>query len=352
MDGFKEINDTLGHATGDEVLVEVGKRLISNFSDRASVARLGGDEFCVLFNNIAAADNVDKISTEIVEVLTARYHLSEVAVTLGTSVGYALCPDHAQTGKHILSFADTAMYHAKHYKKDVARYQSEMTDLLSADRLMNEQLANAIECEEFFLLYQPQFDTKSGKMIGAEALMRWKHDDQIVSPARFIPLLENTGRIVEVSKWLLREACRQQSQWKQAGLDIVIAVNVSALQFNDNSFVESVTLPLAEFDVSPDKIELEITEGILIDNVPQVIEKLKQLKHIGDTDDGVIASSVIMLAELLDLEVIAEGVETVEQLNFLKEHGCSQFQGYYFSRPVVADEIVLMDDQNSVLESV
>lgn len=377
MDGFKEINDTLGHATGDEVLVEIGKRLSSSIGKRASVARLGGDEFCVLFKGITNAEKADEIADQICRLLTARYQLSEIEVTLGTSVGYALCPDHAQTGKHILSFADTAMYHAKHNKQNVARYQSEMTDLLSANRLMNEQLTVALEREEFFLVYQPQIDTSVGKMIGAEALMRWRHEGQVISPSRFVPLLENTGRIVQVSKWLLREAIGQQAQWKQQGLDIVVSVNLSALQFIDSDFVESVVRPLEEFGVDPSKLELEITEGILVNNVEEVVAKLNHLKNLGcrisiddfgtgysslaylrqfpldklkidrafvkdipDTDDGVIASSIVMLAGLLDLEVIAEGVETVEQLKFLKGNGCSQYQGYFFSEPVEADEII------------
>jgi len=390
MDRFKEVNDTLGHATGDEVLVEIGKRLSSRFGQRASITRLGGDEFCLMFDKISAIEKVDEIAKEIVEALTARYHLSEIELTLGTSVGYALCPDHAQTGKHILSFADTAMYHAKRNKQNVARYQSDMTDRLSADRQMQDQLAVALERDEFYLVYQPQIDTTTGKMFSAEALMRWRHDGQTVSPARFIPLLETTGQIVEVSKWLLREACRQQAQWNKQGHDIMVSVNVSALQFIDDDFVDSVVRPLNEFGVSPNMLDLEITEGILVENVDHVIEKLKQLSDLGckisiddfgtgysslaylrrfpldklkidrtfvkeipDGDDGVIASSIIMLAELLELEVIAEGVETVEQLQFLKDYGCTQFQGFYFSVPVDAEEItsIASSHQTASLQS-
>ena len=377
MDGFKEINDTLGHVTGDEVLVEIGKRLSSEIGHRASVARLGGDEFCILFKDISDVDQADRIAKEIVELLTRRYKLSEVQVTLETSVGYAICPDHADKWEHILSFADTAMYHAKNNKQNVACYRSEMTERLSANRLMNERLADALERGEFYLDYQPQIDTSTGKTIGAEALIRWRHDGQLVWPSRFVPLLENTGRIISVSKWILWEACRQQNQWKQAGLDIAVAVNISALQFVDDGFIDSVVEPLTEFGVSPSKLELEITEGILIDNVEQVITKLIQLKELGcrisiddfgtgysslaylrqfpldklkidrafvkdipEADDGVIASSIITLAGLLGLEVIAEGVETIEQLKFLQQHGCSQHQGYYFSQPVGPDEIL------------
>ena len=379
MDGFKEINDTLGHATGDEVLVEIGNRLLCEMGGRASVARLGGDEFCLLFSGVANSQQANEIAGELVTLLTNRYVLSDIAVTLGTSVGYALCPDHAQTGKHILSFADTAMYHAKHNKINIACYQSEMTDRLSSNRLMNEQLADALERDEFYLVYQPQIDSKLGQVIGAEALMRWEHDGKTIPPTIFIPLLESRGRIVSVSKWLVRQACQQQAQWKQQGLDIPISINVSALQFADDDFVGSLIRPMEEFDVCPSKLEIEITEGILIDNVDKVIQKLEQLKKYGcqisiddfgtgysslaylrqfpldklkidrafvkgipDSDDGVIASGIIILADLLNLDVIAEGVETEEQVDYLKENGCHQFQGYYFSRPVAPEEVVAL----------
>ena len=388
MDGFKEINDTLGHSTGDEVLVEIGKRLAAALKHRASVARLGGDEFCVLFEGVEGVEEADEIGSELFELLTARYVLSDIKVTLGTSVGYALCPDHAESGQSILSYADTAMYHAKHNKKNVSIYKSEMTELIAANRVMNEHLAVALERDEFFLLYQPQVDL-SGDVIGAEALMRWRHQGKTISPIRFISLLENTGRIIPVSKWLIREACRQQAEWKKQGLDISIAVNISAIQFIDDDFVNSVIRPIKEFGISPDKLEIEITEGILIDNVEQVIEKLKQVKGFGvpisiddfgtgysslaylrqfpldklkidrafvkdipDTDDGVIASGIITLASMLNLEVIAEGVETPEQIQFLDRNGCTQFQGFYFSPPVEPNEFLAyahLDKQPSLI---
>ena len=389
MDGFKDINDTLGHATGDEVLIEIGKRLTNKMKGRASVARLGGDEFCVMFSGVANSQQANEIADELVALLTNRYVLSDISVTLGTSVGYALCPDHAQTGERILSFADTAMYHAKNNQMNIACYQSEMTDRLSADRLMNEQLAVALERDEFHLVYQPQFDSISGQVIGAEALMRWVHDGKMISPAQFIPLLESRGRIIPVSKWLVREACRQQAQWKLQGLDIPVSVNVSALQFVDEDFVGSLVRPMEEFGVCPSKLELEITEGVLIDNVSKVIEKLNHLKKLGcrisiddfgtgysslaylrqfpldklkidrafvkgipDADDGVIASGIIILADLLNMEVIAEGVETQAQVDFLKSHGCHQFHGYHFSRPIAPDKIVALAETGSKAVSV
>ena len=379
MDGFKEINDTLGHIQGDDVLIQVGERLTNEIGQPACIARLGGDEFCVLISGENASARAAELASKIFEILTRRYHLTDAEVSLGTSVGYAICPDHAQTGTDLLAYSDIAMYHAKQNNKNVAVYQSEMLDLINANRTMNDRLAVALEREEFYLLYQPQFDTETGKITGVEALMRWACDGEIISPGRFIPLLEKTGRIVEVSKWLIREACRQQAEWCQQGSDLVVSVNVSALQFVDNGFVDSVLQPLKEFGLAPDRIELEITEGILVDNVDQVIDKLNHLKSLGckisiddfgtgysslaylrqfpldklkidrafvkevpDGDDGVIAIGIIMLAKLLGLQVIAEGVETIEQLTFLQRNGCSQIQGFYFCRPVDAEEIFSM----------
>ena len=379
MDGFKEINDSHGHATGDELLVKIADRLKTRMQGRASVARLGGDEFCVTFSGVTDAQQSAELADELVALLTDRYVLNEVSVTPGTSVGYALCPSHAQSAKHILSFADTAMYYAKHNKLNVACYRSQMTDLVSDNREMSEQLAGALEREEFYLVYQPQFDSRTNQVIGVEALMRWCHAGQMISPADFIPLLESRGWIVPVGKWVVRQVCQQQADWKQQGFDIPVAVNVSALQFVDDDFVGSLIRPMEELNVCPTKLEIEITEGVLIDNVSKVIKKLKSLKAFGcrisiddfgtgysslaylrqfpldklkidrtfikgipDSDDGVIAKGVIILADLLNLEVIAEGVETEDQLDFLRDNGCHEIQGYYYSKPVDPDEIIAL----------
>lgn len=384
MDGFKEINDTLGHAKGDQVLVEVGKRLSKKIGHLAHVARLGGDEFCILFDEIQHDAKAYEIGWEIHNLLVERYNLSDIEVTLGTSVGFALCPKHTEDSTDMLSFADTAMYHAKKSKQRVTRYEPEMTSRLRENRVSNERLAVALEQEEFQLVYQPLVNTVSGKMYGAEALLRWHRDGKQISPAHFVPLLESTGRIVPVSKWIISEACRQLAQWRALGTDFIIAINISPLQFRDDDFIDSILHPLEVYNIDPSQIELEITEGILIENVAEVIDKLLQVRELGcrisiddfgtgysslaylrqfpinklkidrafvkdipDSDDGVIAKSIIMLASQLGLDVLAEGIETVEQLEFLVKNGCDKFQGYYFARPSSPEELFDMVTKSS-----
>ena len=379
MDGFKEINDTMGHSVGDEVLVEIGKRLENNFGDRAKLARLGGDEFCVLVDGISTVRHATKMGEELHQVLTTKYFLVENSFTLGTSIGFALCPTHAQTARHLLAFADTAMYHAKRNQLSVACYSNEMTEKLVENRILNEKLVHAIERGEFFIEYQPQFDLTTGRTTGYEALLRWKNEGQIINPARFVPLLEQSGRILEASNWVVEQVCRQQIQWRDQGLDARIAVNVSAMQFESNNFVSSIVEPIQRYGVEPAKIDLEITEGLLIKNIPAVVEKLEQIKKFGvpisiddfgtgysslaylrqfpidklkidrafiadipEHDDGVIASSIIVLGQVLGMTVLAEGVETAVQREHLQKHGCHEAQGFLFSTPQPAEKVVEM----------
>lgn len=376
MDGFKEINDTMGHGVGDEVLVEIGARLKSNFGSQASIARLGGDEFCVLVDCIDTEATAVEKALEMHSVLSASYFIDDNVFCLGASVGFALYPSHADCSKHLLAFADTAMYHAKHNKLAFSCYETEMTERLLENRALNDRLANAIENDEFSLVYQPQYEIESGRIVGAEALLRWHPDGKLVLPDRFIPLLEQSGRMVQVSSWVLNEACRQQVQWREQGFDIRVAVNISALQFDDPDFVQNVVDAIKQRGVSPQQIDLEITEGLLIKNVPSVVSKLNQIRELGiqisiddfgtgysslaylrelpidklkidrafikdfpEKDDGAIASSIILLGQVLGMRVLAEGVETEEQLNYLKTHNCSELQGYFFSKPKTPDEI-------------
>ena len=376
LDGFKEINDTLGHPVGDETLIAIGQRLTEAFGEHSDVARLGGDEFCIIAPAIENTEKAGKTAQAIYDLLTDRYTLDGGEFPLSASVGYALCPGDATTSKDLLAYADTAMFHAKENRLGCSRYDREMTDKLIEYRTVQEKLSLALEQDEFFLVYQPQVNLKTGKVIGVEALLRWRNDGEIVPPTRFIHLLERSREILPVSNWIIRQSCRQLAKWNAQGFNVDVSVNVSALQFNDPHFIDCIVDSITEFDIDPGQLDFEITEGLLIENVDQAVEKLNQLKALGASisiddfgtgysslsylrlfpvdrlkidrafvkdiphrDDGVIASSVIVLAKSLQMKVLAEGVETKEQLDFLKWHDCDEYQGYLSSRPVSPDEV-------------
>ena len=376
MDGFKEINDILGHPVGDRALVEIATRLRNKFGSRFEVARLGGDEFCIIQPDLSNSEQAEAIADEISTLLTQRYVLEEAEFPLGASIGYAICPDHSVCDEDLLAFADTAMYSAKEAHLGHTRYEPEMTDRLVEYRAMQEKLSHALERNEFFLVYQPQVNLRTGKVIGVEALLRWRHEGEVIPPFKFISLLEQSREIIPVSKWIIWECCRQLRIWTDMGYDVEISLNVSAVQFKDPEFCQSISDSIAEFDVIPTMLDFEITEGLLIDDVQQAVDTLKEIKEMGvsisvddfgtgysslaylrqfpidrlkidrafimdipDSDDGVIASSIIVLAKALDLKVLAEGVETQEHIDFLVAHDCDEYQGYFLSKPVSPDEV-------------
>ncbi|TWU48139.1 Cyclic di-GMP phosphodiesterase Gmr [Rubripirellula reticaptiva] len=375
MNGFKDINDTLGHPVGDETLISIANLLKERFGEEAEVARLGGDEFCLIKTDVGSLEDTDAMAQAVVELLTHQFTLADCSFPLSASVGYCLIPEHATTDKDALAFADTAMFHAKEHRKGYARYESEMTEVLVEYRTTQEKLSLALQRDEFFLVYQPQVSFDSGVVTGVEALLRWRSEGEIVPPGRFIHLLDRSREILPVSNWIIRQACRQLAQWDADGFSITMSVNVSALQFADPDFHATVLNAIEEFGVDPKQLDFEITEGLLIDEVAVAVEKLNQLKELGasisiddfgtgysslaylrqfpidrlkidrafikdfpDSDDGMIATSIIALAKSLGLKVLAEGVETKTQLEFLRYHDCGEYQGYYFSRPVPPEE--------------
>jgi diguanylate cyclase (GGDEF)-like protein len=377
MDGFKEINDTLGHPVGDTTLVEIASRLRAAFGDRSDVARLGGDEFCIIYPQLRDGKQAESIATDICKVLTRRYTLDEADFSLGVSVGYSFCPDHAQTDRELLAFADTAMFHAKEHRLGYACYEAEMTNRLVEYRKVQEHLSHALERNEFFLVYQPQVNVHDEEVTGVEALLRWRHHGEVVPPRQFIQALEESGEIIPVGQWIVREACRQLAEWTSAGYDIKISVNISTVQFKDNDFCQSIADSIEEWSVDPGKLDLEVTEGLLIDDIEQAVTRLNRIKQMGisisiddfgtgyssfaylrqlpidrlkvdrafikdipEADDGQIASTVIVLAKVLGLKVLAEGVETEAQLAFLKARDCDEYQGFYLSPPVSAEQVV------------
>ena len=375
MDGFKKINDSLGHLVGDDTLREIANRL-KRVAGADSTFRLGGDEFCVIMSGLDDSKLANDMAESICDSLCERYFLVDTEFELGTSIGIALYPQHATTSFDLLAFADTAMYHAKEHGLGVCGYEDELTKQLVDATKMQNRLAKGLKQDEFFLVYQPQSDLKSGTVVGVEALLRWNCDGKTVSPSEFIPLLEKSRLIIPVGRWLVREACRQLREWTDAGYDVRISVNVSVVQFHEAGFTSSVSEAIDEFDVDPGRLDFELTEGVLIENFPEVAQRLTRLKKKGATisiddfgtgysslaylrqlpldklkidrafvkdipngDDGTIASSIIAMAQALDLKIVAEGVETQEQLDFLKRHHCEQYQGFFHSRPVKAREV-------------
>lgn len=377
MDGFKEINDTLGHPVGDKTLVEIASRLRAAFADRCDVARIGGDEFCIIYSQLHDRAQAESIASEICKALTQRYSLEEAEFHLGVSVGYSLCPDDAETDRELLAFSDTAMFHAKEHRLGHTCYEAEMTNRLVEYRKVQEHLSHALERNEFFLLYQPQIDVHTAEVTGVETLLRWRHDGEVIPPQRFIQLLEESQEIIPVGRWIVHEACRQLAEWTNAGYDIKISVNVSTVQFKDKDFCQSIADSIEEWGIDPGKLDIEVTEGLLIDDIEQAVARLNTIKKMGisisiddfgtgyssfaylrqlpldrlkidrafikdipTADDGQIASTVIVLAKVLGLKALAEGVETETQLAFLKGHDCDEYQGFYRSRPVSAVQVV------------
>ena len=376
MDRFKEINDTLGHHVGDLALMEIAERLTKSFPQPAQVARLGGDEFCIIIPETGSPGEAAEQARMAFETLTERYIFEEFNFSMGASVGVALCPDDTEDATSLLAFADTAMFCAKESHSGVECYSPSMTNELVESRELQDQLDTAVEREEFFLVYQPQVCVSTGTIIGVEALLRWECDGEIISPARFTPLLERNRKIIDVGKWVVRESCRQLKEWNTRGIDLAISINLSSVQFNDPQFNQNIERPIRQFDIDARQLDFEITESLLIEDVEQAVERLRFIKKLGanisiddfgtgysslaylrqfpldrlkidrdfvkdypGADDGVIASSIVALGKAIGLKVIAEGVETSEQLTFLKSLDCDEYQGYLFSKPLSADGI-------------
>jgi len=383
LNGFKAINDTLGHPVGDKSLVIVADRLRENFPD-AEIARLGGDEFCLIFSNVSSAERAESLAVKASNVLDGRYAIeNEFDFSLNASVGVALCPQHSISATDLFAFADTAMYFSKTDQIGHAIYEPSMTESLVTERTMLEKLTIAIEQNQFYLVYQPQVCLATNSIIGVEALLRWKCDGEMISPDKFIPLLEKSRKIVEVGEWIIWESCRQLRQWQDAGIDFSVSINLSAIQFMEEGFNETIEQPIREFNLSADRLDFEITESLLITDVDQAVERLNRIKELGasisiddfgtgysslaylrqfpidrlkidrafvkdfpDRDDGVIATSIVALGKAIGLKVLAEGVETSEQLEFLKEFDCDEYQGYFFSRPISPEEIESIVKEN------
>ena len=379
FDHFKDINDSLGHAAGDRILRSAAARLQETVGHQATVARIGGDEFAAVLERIAAPEGADHVAREIITAFEAPLLLDDrVEVAISPSIGISLYPDHGQVPTELLKRADTAMYQAKAAgRRTFARYDDAMEIALRERATVSGALRKVLDRGELRLVFQPRLSLPQRRIVGVEALLRWSSSEHgEVPPAQFIPLAEEIGLIMEMGEWALREACLTQRRWHHAGLEgLSMSVNVSALQLLRGDFPAVVERILAETGLPPTLLELELTESVIMANAEQTSDKLQSFRRTGvslaiddfgtgysslaylrrlpittlkidkefigdlsnDPDDASITTTVITMAHSLGLNVVAEGVETVEQLKFLDLQGCDEIQGYWLSPPLDAD---------------
>ena len=382
LDRFKAINDTFGHASGDELLRQVAARMQACVRNSDTVGRLSGDEFAVMLSNLAKTEDAGLIAQKIVDALAAPFNLNGHQAYISASIGIALYPSDGREPDTLLKNADTAMYRAKAQGRNGYQfYLPQMNERLIQRQQLETQLHGALERNEFLLHYQPKVDLASGAITGFEALLRWQRGDTLIPPVQFITVLEETGLIVSVGDWILNSVCAQLDRWEQAGIPLrPVAVNLSARQFQVKNLAATVEQALRKSNVKPSLLKLELTESLLMSDAKESIETLHQLKHLGvqlsvddfgtgysslaylkrfpldelkidrefirdaisDPDDAAIAVTIINLAHSLKLRVVAEGVESEGQLSFLRMHGCDEMQGFYFSQPVPADACAQM----------
>ncbi|HEY9163905.1 MAG TPA: EAL domain-containing protein, partial [Magnetovibrio sp.] len=382
LDHFKYVNDTLGHQAGDELLKMVAERIEGRVREADTVARLGGDEFAVILPSINDLNTVGHIAQDVVDLLSKPFSLEGQDVYVGVSIGISIYPDDAGDGEALNKNADMAMYKAKESGRGRYNfYQSEMDEQARKRLVLERNLRRALVHDEFRVFYQPKVAIRENKIVGMEALVRWFDPDQgMISPADFVPIAEENGMIVFIDQFVLRAACSQLKHWRDAGWDLRVAVNLSALQFRQSDLVEIVEGVLKEYDLPPGALELEITESAIMDDPDAAIALTQGLRDLGvylsiddfgtgysslaylkkfpintlkidqafvrdltwDSDDAAIVRSVITLSESLTLNVVAEGIETEEQRKFLLEHNCGTGQGYYYSKPLPAEEFEIL----------
>jgi diguanylate cyclase (GGDEF)-like protein/PAS domain S-box-containing protein len=378
LDRFKTVNDSLGHDTGDALLKAVGERLLSCTRAGDTLARMGGDEFALLVLDIDHPEDVAHLARKLTSVLEEPFQLYGHEIFATTSIGITMFPTDAGDADALVKNADIALYRAKDLGRDNFQFFTEDMNAAMLQRLQLEtSMRWAVERGEFMLHYQPQIDVGSGEIHSCEALIRWRHPDLgMVPPSQFIPLAEESGLISQIGEWILRTACKQAKDWELAGCPTRIAVNLSARQFHQGNLAELIGSLLSEFDLRASLLEVEITEGTVMSDSTQTLSMLDELHAMGvqisiddfgtgysslaylkrlpiqvlkidqsfvrdihtDADDRAIVTAVIALAHSMKLKVVAEGVETREQLAFLSEHGCDIVQGYLFSKPVSAED--------------
>lgn len=381
LDRFKTINDSLGYHIGDIILQEVAERLKLCIRDEDTLCRMGADEFVILLTDIEQLSNITKIVSRMIAALSMPCIIGEVELRITSSIGIAFYPDNGHTPEILVRHAELAMYHAKNNGRNNYQFFTESLNHVVTERLsLENSLRLAIERNEFVLYYQPQINIRTNKLIGVEALIRWNHPQNgLVSPVKFISIAEETGLIIPIGEWVLREVCRQHLNWIEFGLPAIqIAVNVSAIQFQEKQFRLTLQEIIKNGHIDPAYLELELTEGIVMKDASLTIKELHLLKDLGvnlsiddfgtgysslqyfskfpidklkidqsfikammvDPSSLAIVETIISLAEKLQIKVIAEGVETKEEANKIGQCGCEEVQGYYFSKPLPAHEFI------------
>ena len=377
LDRFKLINDSMGHRAGDELLKQVARRLVNMVRSVDTVARFGGDEFVLLLGQLRLPADAERVGRKVIEELQAPVNIGELEIHTSVSIGVAFYPDDGTTIETLYAHADAAMYCAKNRGGSNVQCFASSMNLATEERVRFEaDLHRALKLQQFELHYQPKFSAPTMQIRSVEALIRWRHPERgLIAPAEFIPLAEESGLIVPIGEWVLREACRQARAWQDQGLPMVrIAVNVSALQFRRLDLVDTVRRALIDADVNARYLEIELTESAVMTHPEESVEILERLSRMGvvvsvddfgtgyssisylrrfpidklkidrtfisnlmtSAEDASIVRAIISLAHGLRLKVVAEGVETAEQVSFLQKLGCDQYQGFFFSRPVTA----------------
>ncbi len=378
LDEFKTVNDSLGHSAGDAMLKMVAMRLQECIRVNDTISREGGDEFLIILSDINEKSEVERVANKLLQVFKQSFNVNNNMIATSASIGIALYPDDGKNFEQLFQSADAAMYKAKEIGKNNYRFYTQQMkdDLVGSFQIQNE-LKDAIQNKEFVLHYQPQIDLKQNKIVGVEALIRWQHPTQgMVYPVNFISIAESSGLIVQIGEWVLFEACRQAALWAEEGKNIVVAVNISAVQFKRGNLEKVVKNALHVTGLDPKYLELELTESILINDTENVLETVKTIKELGiklsiddfgtgysslsylkrfavdklkidqsfirdllnDKEDASIVKTIIQMAKSFNLRSIAEGVENKEVLAVIEKFGCDEVQGYYFAKPMALNE--------------
>ncbi len=378
IDLFKHVNDTLGHHVGDKLLIKVSKRLLSCVREGDTVARLGGDEFLIVLPDLVSITDSEQVAEKVLNTMSTPFDVDGKELVLSASIGITSYPEDGDDARILLRNADAAMYRAKEAGRNAYHFFTPEINEQAQRRLeLESYLRHAIEKEELYIEYQPEIDIKTGDVVGAEALLRWKNERAgLIPPDQFIPLAEDTGLIVSIGEWVLRGACKEAVKWQGNSAKYTIAVNISPRQFKGADFIPMVEEILSETGLPAELLEIELTENLLLEDSQEIYEMLNKLINIGvklslddfgtgysslsyvkrfpfeaikidrafvrdvmiDEDDAALCRAIIVMAKSLNMKIIGEGVETLEQMEFLKASGADIAQGYYLGRPMSSDD--------------